>query len=100
LTKAEILKICKEQEIQFLIHKIKDWIENSKIPLSEIAIIYPRHLFGEKITSYLIKERIPLQLAAGKNLMDNPITQKISLYLKMIRDPADSLILEEFFTKT
>lgn len=84
-----------EQEIQFLLIKIKAWAENLKVPLSEIALIYPRHQFGEKITSYLVKERIPHQLAAGKNLIDNPIMQKISLYLKMIRDPSDALILEE-----
>ncbi len=84
-----------EQEIEFLIHKISDWVENSHIPLSDIALIYPRHQFGERISSYLIKHKIPHQMAAGKNLTDNPLMQKISLYLKLIRDPADSLILEE-----
>jgi DNA helicase-2/ATP-dependent DNA helicase PcrA len=84
-----------EQEIEFLINKINDWVENLHIPLAEIALIYPRHQFGERISSYLIKHRIPHQMAAGKNLTDNPLMQKISLYLKLIRDPADSLILEE-----
>jgi len=84
-----------EQEIDFIINVIGNWVENKNTPLSEIAVIYPRHLFGERISSYLIKNRIPHQMAAGKNLTDNPLMQKISLYLKLIRDPADSLILEE-----
>ena len=84
-----------EQEILFLVNKISDWVGQLKTPLSEIALIYPRHQFGERISSYLIKNRIPHQMAAGKNLTDNPLMQKISLYLKLIRDPADSLILEE-----
>ncbi|MEJ2543502.1 MAG: UvrD-helicase domain-containing protein [Calditrichaceae bacterium] len=84
-----------EQEIGFLIKKIKDWTENLNTPLSEIAIIYPRHQFGEGISSYLIKNRIPHQMVAGKNLTDNLLMQKISLYLKLIRDPADTLILEQ-----
>ncbi|MEJ2053522.1 MAG: UvrD-helicase domain-containing protein [Calditrichaceae bacterium] len=84
-----------EQEILFLVNKIKDWVTNANTSLSDIAIIYPRHQFGDRITSYLIKERIPHQLAAGKNLIDSPIMQKITLYLKLIRDPADTLILEE-----
>ena len=84
-----------EQEIDFIIHKITEWVSMLSISFSEIALIYPRHQFGERISTYMVKNRIPHQLASGKNLTDNPIMQKISLYLKLIRDPSDSLILEE-----
>jgi len=88
-----------EQEVRFLTEKLKYWVKNTNTPLSEIAIVYPRHQFGDLISSYLIKERIPHQLATGKNLIDNPVMQKITLYLKLIRDPSDTLILEELVEK-
>jgi len=84
-----------EQELQFIINKINYFHTSEKIPLSEIVVIYPRHVFGQKISSYLLRERIPHQQAVGKNLIDHPIMQKVILYLKLIREPADALILEE-----
>jgi len=88
-----------EQEINFITKKITDWYENFEISLSEIAVIYPRHQFGERIGSYFLKERIPHQQAIGKNLIDNPTMQKIVLYLKIIHEPSDSLLLEELVEK-
>lgn len=83
------------QECHFIANRINDWYKNQHIPLSEIAIIYPRHQFGERISGYLLKQRIAHQQALGKNLIDHPLMQKVVLYLKLIREPSDSLILEE-----
>jgi len=83
------------QEIDFIIQKIKDWQSKEHIPNSAIAVIYPRHTFGETLSAFLLKERIPFQQAEGRNLSEHPTMKKIMLYLKLIRDPADNLILEE-----
>ena len=83
------------QEIDFILHKIEDWQRAEKVPNSEIAVIYPRHNFGDILASFLLKERIPFQQAAGRNLNEHPIMKKVLLYLKLIRDPSDQLVLEE-----
>ncbi|MBN2424865.1 MAG: UvrD-helicase domain-containing protein [Calditrichaceae bacterium] len=83
------------QELKYIFDKITNWNKNLKIPYSNIAVLYPRHIFGEKLSELFIKKRIPYQLVQGKNLIENPLTRLIILYLKLIREPADSLILEE-----
>jgi len=83
------------EEIDFIINKIKHWQGNNLAANSDIALIYPRHIFGEKLSNYLLKERIPFQQAAGRNLSEHPVMKKILLYLKLIRDPSDNLIVEE-----
>ncbi len=82
------------KEVQFILKKIKEW-QKDGTPLSEIAVIYPQHRFSEQITNVLLKNRIPYQLASGKNLLDQPLVQKILLYLKLTRDPGDTLLLEQ-----
>ncbi len=83
------------REIQYIINKIIDWQYNGKIGLEEIAVIYPRHLFAEKLIPYLMRKKIPFQQAGGKNLIDHPSMKIILLYLKLLHDPADALILED-----
>lgn len=84
-----------DEEQSFIMKTIHTWHREENVPLSKIAIIYPRHIFGDRITHGLFKERIPYQLTAGKNLTDNPFMKKLMLYLRLIHDPSDSLILEE-----
>ncbi|MBD3224437.1 MAG: AAA family ATPase [Caldithrix sp.] len=87
------------QELNFIRKKISDWINNHDVPFSEIAVIYPRHQMGERIVSSLIAAEVPHQLAAGRNLLEHPLMKRIILYLQLIRDPSDSLILEELTQK-
>lgn len=94
LLKAVFFK-NERQEIDFILQKIKDWQKDEKTPNSEIAVIYPRHTFGDILSSFLLKERIPFQQAEGRNLNEHPTMKKILLYLKLIRDPSDQLVLEE-----
>ncbi len=82
------------KEVRFILKKIVQWQKNGT-SLSEIAVIYPQHRFAEGISAALMKERIPYQMASGKNLLEQPLVQKILLYLKLIRDPADTLLLEQ-----
>ncbi len=83
------------EEIDFIIKKIKHWQKNDVVANSDIALIYPRHIFGDRVSDYLLKERIPFQQAAGRNLSEHLVMKKILLYLKLIRDPSDNLIVEE-----
>ncbi len=83
------------QEIEFIINKIKYWHDEQKIDYNEIAVLYPFHRIGEQLANYLLNERIPFQLAEGKNLTDHPLMKRLLLYLKLIRDPSDALILEQ-----
>ncbi|RLD17112.1 hypothetical protein DRI50_00205 [candidate division KSB1 bacterium] len=82
------------QEIDFIINKIKYWRDEQNIDYNEMAILYPFHRIGEQLATYLLKERIPFQMAQGKNLTDHPLMKRLLLYLKLIHDPSDSLILE------
>lgn len=84
-----------QQEIKFISQKIKVWQTEKKIPYSEIAVLYPQHRFAEKLSLHFVKERIPFQQASGRNFDDDPQIKKVLLYLQVIRDPLDSLLLEE-----
>ncbi len=84
-----------EEEINFILQKIMNWRESEKIPLNEIAVLYPRHVFAEKLSLQLLAERIPFQQSAGRNFSDDPQMKKVLLYLQIIRDPLDTLILQE-----
>ncbi len=83
------------EETDFILKKISEWHDTHHVPLKEIAVLYPRHIFGEPLTNQFIKQRIPFQRAGGKALADNPAMKKLLLYLRLIRDPLDDLILEE-----
>ncbi len=83
------------QEINFIINKIKYWREEENIDYNEIAVLYPFHRIGEQLANFLLKERIPFQMAQGKNLTDHPLMKRLLLYLKLIRDPSDSMVLEQ-----
>ena len=82
------------QEINFIINKIKYWRDKEQIDYNEMAVLYPFHRIGEQLSNYLLKERIPFQMAQGKNLTDHPLMKRLLLYLKLIRDPSDTMILE------
>ena len=82
-------------EAAFILEKIQDWHQKHHVPLGEIAVLYPQHIFGEPLAMALIKKHIPFQQAGGKALADNPAMKKLILYLRLIRDPLDDLILED-----
>ncbi|MHB2154238.1 UvrD-helicase domain-containing protein [Calditrichota bacterium GD2] len=83
------------QEVDYIIKKIKHWYQEEEIDFNEIAVLYPQHRMGEKLASFFLKERIPFQMASGRNLADHPIMKRFLLYLRLIRDPSDTLILEQ-----
>ncbi|WP_456441719.1 UvrD-helicase domain-containing protein [Caldithrix abyssi] len=83
------------QEVDYIIKKIKHWYQEEDIDFNEIAVLYPQHRMGEKLASFFLKERIPFQMASGRNLADHPIMKRFLLYLRLIRDPSDTLILEQ-----
>ncbi len=83
------------QEISYILKKITDWHKNHHIDFGQIAVIFPRHIYGDKLADYLLNKRIPFQLARGRNLLENPTMKKIMLYLKLIHDPTDELILQD-----
>lgn len=84
-----------EQEINFIAEKIREWRDNNNVQLKEVAVLYPRHLFAEKLSVRLLTEKIPFQQATGRNFSDDPQMKKVLLYLQIIRDPLDALILQE-----
>ncbi|KAA3613591.1 MAG: hypothetical protein D8M58_17055 [Calditrichaeota bacterium] len=84
-----------EQELNFIFEKLELWKSEKKIPYSEMAVLYPQHRFSEQLALKLVRERTPFQQASGRNFADNPQMKKIILYLQVIRDPLDSLLLEE-----
>lgn len=83
------------QEIHFILKKIVDWRTNLQVGYADMAVLYPQHRIGDNLANYFLKARIPYQLANGRNLLDHAVMKKVLLYLKLIRDPADALILEE-----
>ena len=83
------------KEQKFILGKIKDWQHTEKVNLRDMAVIYPRHAFADKIIPGLLQNKIPFQQASGKNLTEQPAMKTILLYLKLIHDPADTLILED-----
>lgn len=83
------------KEIKFILNKITDWQHTEQVALEEIALIYPRHQFAEKIIPFFLREKIPFQQANGKNLTEHPAMKTILLYLKLIHDPSDAFILED-----
>ncbi|MCB9057803.1 MAG: UvrD-helicase domain-containing protein [Calditrichae bacterium] len=84
-----------EEELDLITEKLKSWSKEKKVPFSEMAVLYPQHRFADKLAVRLIRERIPFQQATGKNLTDEPQMKKIIFYLQAVRDPLDSLILEQ-----
>ncbi len=83
-----------EQELNFTLEKLNYWHTEKNIPFSEMAVLYPQHRFAEQLALKLIRERMPFQQATGRNFSDNPQMKKVILYLQVIRDPLDTLLLE------
>ena len=78
-----------EQEQEFIVSKIREWHEK-EVPFSEMAVLYPRHNFVEALTMRLLREQIPFQ-QARKALSENPVLNRLQLYLRLVTDPLDDV---------
>ncbi len=78
-----------EQEQDFIVARIREWREK-EVPYSEMAVLYPRHSFVEALTMRLLREQIPFQ-QARKALSDNPVLNRLQLYLRLVTDPLDDV---------
>jgi len=83
-----------QQEIDFLIRQIREWIDLDT-SYRDIAIIYPFHRIGQKMEQFFVQNRIPYQMARGQSLLDHLTIRKILLYLRLTLDPDDYIALED-----
>jgi superfamily I DNA/RNA helicase len=88
------LFLNENDEIDFIIKKIKSWIDND-ISLKEIAVIYPFHKIGSSLEHYFLKSKINYQMALGNSILENPFLQELILYLKVIHNTTDDISLEQ-----
>ncbi len=55
----------------------------------EIAILYPKHSIGEYLETRLMADRIPVELVAGRALLDQPRIRRVIAALRLLRNGND-----------
>jgi DNA helicase II / ATP-dependent DNA helicase PcrA len=97
---AEVYELDnRDQENKFVVEKIKELVE-AGASYDDIAILYRRHSDAEDIAEALLRAEIPMQLAAGRNALDEVVVHKFVNLLKVIqfRDRnRDRLLFEVLF---
>ena len=97
---AEVYELDNQnQENKFIIEKIKELVA-AGASHDDIAILYRKHSDAEDIAEALLRAEIPMQLAAGRNALDEVVVHKFVNLLKVIhfRDRnRDRLLFEVLF---
>jgi superfamily I DNA/RNA helicase len=85
-----------EEEARWLIADLqRDQLEH-RYAWGESAILYRRHDSGEVLEAMLVEAGIPCQLAQGRAIADDPVVRYLVTALKIIADPADPILGEQF----
>ncbi len=82
---AEVFEFSSNDiENKFIVDKIKELNRNG-LAYSDIAIFYRKHADAEDIAEAMLDADIPIQLAAGRNSLDEQIVQQFLNLIKVIQ---------------
>ena len=56
---------------------------------NEIAVLYPKHSIGEYLETRLMGERVPVELVAGRALLEQPRIRRVVAALRILRNGND-----------
>ena len=80
--KAEVLEFnTSDGEIAFIVDKIKS-LEKEGANLNEIAVIYRNHSNATDLIEAMVKENIPIQVTAGKNVIES---KAVNMFVDLLR---------------
>ena len=65
-----------------------------KLAWRQIAVLYPKHAIGEYLESRLMAERLPVELVAGRALLQQKRIRRLIAFLRIMRNGNDSEALE------
>lgn len=83
-------------EGRWLIHDLKTDRKADRRPWGEYALLYRRHEIGDALEAALIQAGIPCQLAQGRAISDDPVVQYLLAALRVIANPTDVILQEQF----
>lgn len=83
-------------EARWVIHDLKADRRAEWRPWGEYALLYRRHEIGDALEAALIQAGIPCQLAQGRAISDDPVVQYLLAALRVIANPTDVILAEQF----
>ncbi|MHA1293166.1 MAG: ATP-dependent helicase [Promethearchaeota archaeon] len=84
-----------DQQAEFIIEKIKDYI--NKIPLSEIAILYRSNFHSLKLQKKLQENNIPYEIRSGITFFEQAHIKDVIAHLKILQNPHNELAWHRIF---
>ncbi|MBN2170275.1 MAG: UvrD-helicase domain-containing protein [Candidatus Krumholzibacteriota bacterium] len=61
----------------------------------DVAVLYPKHSIGEYLETRLMGERIPVELVAGRALLEQGRIRQVVAFLRLLRNGNDEEALEQ-----
>ncbi|MCF7846249.1 MAG: ATP-dependent helicase [Candidatus Peribacteraceae bacterium] len=77
-------------EVAFVVDAVQKLIFE-KTPPEEIAVIYRNRAHGDALSDALVRKKIPVFRADGRNALANPRVQQMINLLKIVAEPNDAL---------
>ncbi|MCP4548276.1 MAG: UvrD-helicase domain-containing protein [bacterium] len=81
-------------EADFLAADIRRSKLRERLRWRDIAILYPKHSIGEFLETRLMGERVPVELVAGRALLEQTRIRQLLAYLRILRNGSDEEALE------
>ena len=70
-------------------------LRESGLAWRDIAVLYPKHSIGEYLETRLMGERIPVELVAGRALLEQGRIRQVVAFLRLLRNGNDEEALEQ-----
>ncbi|MBB5325167.1 DNA helicase-2/ATP-dependent DNA helicase PcrA [Anoxybacillus tepidamans] len=83
--------LSESDEAQFVVGKVKEYVESGKRRYSDFAILYRTNAQSRIIEEVLLKANIPYQIVGGLKFYDRKEIKDILAYLRLIANPNDDI---------
>ncbi|OXB93713.1 DNA helicase PcrA [Parageobacillus galactosidasius] len=80
-------------EAQFVVGKIKEYVDSGKRRYSDFAILYRTNAQSRVMEEVLLKSNIPYQIVGGLKFYDRKEIKDVLAYLRVIANPNDDISL-------
>lgn len=86
-----------DAEAEWLVGDVRADRNAGKHSWGDVALLYRKHEIGDRLEAAFLNAGIPVRLAQGRALSDDPVVAYVIAACKVIAKPQDDIIADEFF---
>eukprot|EP00892_Ulva_mutabilis_P009556 jgi/Ulvmu1/6973/UM033_0031.1 len=87
-----------QEEAERIVESVQHFLQ-SGVPGSEIAVIYPKHVYGDGVEARLLRQRIPYRRYGNTEILNSAVGRDLLAYLAMVANPLHRPALNRIYNK-